>query len=143
MHGLLLFKEVDNDIAKTMILENHYSHSWNDISFGYINIGLYRDNILLGVAVFGGLQFDKSYINYSPDIKQNEILELNRMWISDEIGKNAETMLISASFKLIKKLKPHVKMINTFADGRLGCELSIKLQTSNTMVILNLTSIKI
>ena len=37
------------------------------------------------------------------DIVQDEIVELNRLWIDDELKKNAESLLISKSIKLIKK----------------------------------------
>ena len=47
--------------------------------------------------------------------------ELNRLWIDDCLGKNAETVLIAASIKLIRQIDPNVVAIQSFADGRLGC----------------------
>ena len=47
--------------------------------------------------------------------------ELNRMWIDDSLGKNAETVLIAASIKLIRQIDTNVVAIQSFADGRLGC----------------------
>lgn len=47
--------------------------------------------------------------------------ELNRLWIDDCLGKNAETVLIAASIKLIRKMDENVVAIQSFADGRLGC----------------------
>lgn len=49
------------------------------------------------------------------------MLELNRMWISDELGKNAETILISRSLKLLREDYPNCVAVQSFADGRLGC----------------------
>jgi hypothetical protein len=49
------------------------------------------------------------------------MLELNRMWISDELGKNAESMLIANSLKHLKKINPNIVAVQSFADGRLGC----------------------
>jgi hypothetical protein len=43
------------------------------------------------------------------------------MWIDDELGKNAETILISSSIKIIRNVYPKIKFIQSFADGRLGC----------------------
>lgn len=53
-----------------------------------------------------------SYTNFGLNDK-NEILELNRMWIDDELGHNAESILISNSFKIIKK-KKKCHMLNLY-----------------------------
>ena len=47
--------------------------------------------------------------------------ELNRMWIDDTLGHNAESVLIAASIKLLRKLDPDCVAVQSFADGRLGC----------------------
>lgn len=118
--GVLTIKEIPKIMAKEMILENHYSKTWSR-SFGILNYGIFKDNILLGCAVYGSLMNPKSYESLSIGIDKDSILELNRLWISDKLGKNAETILISSSFKLMKKYHKHIKIIQSFADGRLGC----------------------
>ena len=55
------------------------------------------------------------------DIEKHEVIELNRLWIDDKLKKNAESILISKSIKLIKKYHPEIRVIQSFADGRLGC----------------------
>jgi hypothetical protein len=120
INGELVMKEVEMEVAKKMIVENHYSHKWNT-AFGKINIGVFKDERLLGVASFGNLMNPKSYKSISKDFNQNSIVELNRLWIDDELGMNSETILISSSFKIIKALYPEIKAIQSFADGRLGC----------------------
>lgn len=119
--GKLIIKKIDKGKAKELIIKNHYSHKWQN-GFGIINIGIFKDNCdkCLGVAVFGNMMNSNSYNNFGLNNK-NEILELNRMWIDDCLGKNAESILISNSFKIIKKEMPYVKLIQSFADGRLGC----------------------
>jgi hypothetical protein len=47
--------------------------------------------------------------------------ELNRMWIDDRLGHNAETLLIGASLKMLKREDENVVAVQSFADGRLGC----------------------
>lgn len=121
--GELIIKEVKKDIAKKIIVENHYSKKWNN-NFGVINIGIFKKeypNHCLGVACFGNPMNPKAYTKISDCIEQNQLLELNRMWIDDALGKNAESILISKSFNIIKKTLPHIKIIQSFADGRLGC----------------------
>lgn len=120
--GELIIKEVPKSIAKELIIKNHYSHKWNT-GFGKINFGIFKkDNEeCLGVAVFGNLMHPKSFKNINSEINQDEIIELNRMWIDDVLGHNAESILISKSFKIMKAKYPYIKIVQTFADGRLGC----------------------
>lgn len=120
--GTLIMKEIPRELAKEMCIKYHYAHKWN-FGFGIVNVGIFKasePNKCLGVASFGSLMHPKSYTKFSDDIKQDEILELNRLWIDDCLGKNAETMLLSASWVILRYYKK-VKIIQSFADGRLGC----------------------
>lgn len=119
-NGTLIFREIPYQTAKNMMVKYHYSHKWNT-SFGLVNIGVFRDGTLLGAAVFGNLMNPNSYKKLNPDFDKENVVELNRLWIDDELGYNAETTLIGASFKIIKKLYPYIYTIQSFADGRLGC----------------------
>lgn len=79
-----------------MIIKNHYSHKWNNAGFGVYNFGLFRagnenENECLGVAVYGYMKNTKAKIFYPPN-PNAWLIELNRMWISDELGKNAESI---------------------------------------------------
>lgn len=121
--GVLIIKEIDYALAKDIIVKNHYSHKWNT-SFGKINIGIFREDMIngcLGVASFGNLMNPKSYINFNKNFTQENVVELNRLWIDDELGMNAETILLGASWKIIRNSYPSVKAVQSFADGRLGC----------------------
>lgn len=116
----LTFKEVSYEITKKIMLEQHYSHKWNT-SFGKINIGVFENDILYGIASFGNLMNPKSYKNINKDFTQDNVVELNRLWVDDYLGKNTETILLSASWKIIRNNYTHVKAVQSFADGRLGC----------------------
>lgn len=129
-NGNLLFKLIDYKIAKEMIIENHYSKKWNT-SFGKINVGVFKDGELLGCAVFGNLMNPNSYKSLNEDFEKDSIVELNRLWIDDKLVKNAETMLLGASFKLIRALYPNVLAVQSFADGRLGCGTIYKAANFN------------
>lgn len=117
---VLAFREIPYHLAKDIILTKHYSHTWLS-AFGRVNIGVFENDKLLGVAAFGNLMNPKSYKNINKNFNQNSIIELNRLWVDDYLGKNSETVLLSASFKIIKQKYPHIKAIQSFADGRLGC----------------------
>lgn len=87
----LIFREVEYEIAKDMIVKNHYSHKWNT-AFGKINIGVYEENILYGVASFGNLMIQKSYKNFNKGFDEENMVELNRLWVDDYLGGNVETI---------------------------------------------------
>ncbi len=120
--GTLLIKPIEKSTAKNMIIQNHYSHKWS-AGFGVFSFGIFRtdepDNCL-GVAAYGYMKNCKAKIFTHPN-PCGWMCELNRMWISDELGKNAETVLISCSIKLLRKIDPNIVAIQSFADGRLGC----------------------
>ena len=118
-NGQLTIKQIDKNIAKDMIIKNHYSHKWNT-PFGLYNFGVFRDNQLLGVASYGYMMNPKAKI-FTSNNPNGWMIELNRMWIDDSLGKNAETVLIGASLKLLRKIDPNIVAVQSFADGRLGC----------------------
>lgn len=103
-------------------MKNHYSKKWNH-TFGIINFGIFQDNNpnCLGVLSLGRAMNSQSYKKISDELEFDNILELNRLWVDDYLGKNAETVFISLAFKYLKKHYPEVKAVQSFADGRLGC----------------------
>ena len=120
--GELVIKQVSKELAREMIIKNHYSHKWNNGGFGKYNFGIFRrgDDRCLGVAVYGYMKNLNAKIFSHPN-PEAWMCELNRMWIDDELGKNAETLLIGASIKLLRRLDENCVAIQSFADGRLGC----------------------
>lgn len=121
--GNLIIKLVSKAEAKDMIVMNHYSHKWNEGGFGRYNFGIFRaeePDKCLGVAVYGYMKNPKAKIFTHPNPRA-WMCELNRMWIDDTLGHNAESVLIAASIKLLRKIDPNVVAIQSFADGRLGC----------------------
>lgn len=121
--GSLIIKLVPKAEAKAMIIENHYSHKWCDGGFGKYNFGIFRaeePDKCLGVAVYGYMKNPRAKIFTHPNPRA-WMCELNRMWIDDTLGHNAESVLIAASIKLLRKIDPDVVAIQSFADGRLGC----------------------
>jgi hypothetical protein len=91
--------------------------------FGVYNFGIFKADeptICLGCSCFGYMKNPRSKIFTHPNANA-WLIELNRLWISDVLGKNAETILIAASFKLLKELDKNIVAVQSFADGRLGC----------------------
>ena len=121
--GRLIIKPVDKVLAKDLIVANHYSHKWNEGGFGKYNFGIFRAEApddCLGVAVYGYMKIPRAKLFTHPN-PNAWMCELNRMWIDDTLGKNAESVLIAASLKLLRKADPNIVAVQSFADGRLGC----------------------
>ncbi|UFK27521.1 DNA modification protein [Elizabethkingia phage TCUEAP3] len=120
--GNLIIRQVSKEIAKDLIINNHYSKKWNNAGFGIYNFGIFKENEseCLGVASYGYMKNSNARIFKHPN-PDAWMIELNRMWISDDLGKNAESILIAHSLKALKKANPNIVAVQSFADGRLGC----------------------
>lgn len=117
--GTITIKKIDRSTAQQMIKKNHYSHKVGS-NHGRLNFGIFRDGKLLGCAMYGYMMHPQAKI-FTSSLKNGVMMELNRLWVDDELGKNAESYFIATSIKLIKKINPDVVAIQSFADGRLGC----------------------
>lgn len=120
--GTLIIRSVSKEIAKDLIIQHHYSHKWQ-ATFGLYNFGIFREaapDSCLGVASYGWPKCPRAR-NYISPVPEGWMIELNRMWIDDQLGKNAESILISASLKLLRLFNSSIVAVQSFADGRLGC----------------------
>ena len=111
------FCEVPKDEARELIIREHYSHKWAN-TFGLYNYGIRLGGELLGVASYGHLMNPRSFSAVA-DLGPEQVIELNRLWIDDRLGKNAETWLMAEAHKRLLKDTP-VRLVQSFADGRLG-----------------------
>ena len=103
--------------AKELIVREHYSHKWHT-TFGLHNYGIRLDGELLGVAAYGHLKNTKSFKAIA-DLEAGQVIELNRLWVDDRLGKNVETWLMAEAHKRLLRDTP-VRLVQSFADGRLG-----------------------
>jgi len=112
-------KEIQRDLSIKIIKENHYSKKVYNAT--YIHLGVFENNNLLGVLQYGYAMNPASCASVVKDTSMDEYLELNRMWLSDEIQtKYPESRAISFSIKYIKRKFPKIKWIQSFADERCG-----------------------
>jgi hypothetical protein len=114
----LCVMEIDRDKANEIIIKNHYSGKI--YSATYIHLGVYSGADLLGVLQYGYAMNPASQASVVSNTEINEYLELNRMWISDKLGRNTESKVLSYSIKYIKRKYPKIKWIQSFADERCG-----------------------
>lgn len=87
-------QEITAKQAKPFVLQWHYSKSMPN---GKHYFGLYRENELIGVAVYGEPAMRHQSKCYSCDI------ELRRLCLIDDTPKNAESRFISLTLKDLKR----------------------------------------
>ena len=109
----LKIKEIKRDMAKTFVEIYHYSHNLGVFKRAY---GLYQKKNLVGCCVFGFPVGRQTIKSISPILENEEVLELTRLVIIDEIGKNAESYFISRAIKNLKEDIPTIKVIISYAD---------------------------
>ena len=112
-------KVIERDIANDIIKKNHYSKKFYNAT--YIHLGVYENDNMLGVLQYGYAMNPASCGSVVEGTEMNQYLELNRMWLSDELEtKYPESRAISYSIKYIKRQYPKIKWIQSFADERCG-----------------------
>lgn len=116
---VFIIKEINRDLANKIIIENHYSKKFYNAT--YIHLGVFIDNILLGVLQYWYAMNPASQKSVVSDTEIDEYLELNRMRLDDKAPKNSESKAVGYSIKYIKRKYPKIKWIQSFADERCWC----------------------
>lgn len=120
-NDIFYIKEIPKKTAIEIIKKNHYSKKTSVIGHQKIDLGVFENGVLLGCLMFGYSMNPQSMSSIVSDTSIDEYLELNRMWLSDEIKiKYPESRAISYSIKYIKRKYPKIKWIQSFADERCG-----------------------
>jgi hypothetical protein len=107
-----IVKEVSRVDAKDYVLMIHYAKRWCSISYYY---GLFRNNELCGIVTYGTPPSAPLKIGIAGDCFKNDILELNRLCLLDNL-KNEASILISGSLRLLPKNKIIVSYADTNQD---------------------------
>jgi hypothetical protein len=111
-------KEIERDLARETIIKNHYSKKCYNGT--YVNLGVFIKGEFLGVLQYGYAMNPASGGSIVKGTEMNQYLELNRMWIADDVGEYPESKAISYSIKYIKGKLKTIKWIQSFADERCG-----------------------
>lgn len=109
---------LDRDKANEIIVAKHYSGRFYRGST--LHLGVWIDRELLGVLQYGFAMNPASADSVVAGTGMTEYLELNRMWLDDRAPRNSESRALSASIRLIRRIRPTVKWIQSFADERCG-----------------------
>jgi len=110
-------QKIDKKQAKQIIVEHHYSHTWSSCQYA---IGLLKDKMTIGVAVYGFPVGRLAAQSISPEVANNEVLELTRLWIADSEGKNAESWFLGQTFTWLKQHANQIKVLLSYVDPSFG-----------------------
>ncbi len=109
---------LDRDLANEIIVANHYSNRVYNGST--LHLGVWIGGRMLGVLQYGFAMNPASADSVVAGTGMTEYLELNRMWLDDAAPRNSESRALSASIRLIRRIRPAVRWIQSFADERCG-----------------------
>lgn len=108
---------IDRVTAKKIVMNFHYMKTFPAGSWLYFGIMHKGIKELMGVAVFGRSTGTDAKAKLFPNVKPDEILEMQRLWISDAMKMNAESKSLSLIIETIKKNYPTLKLVWTYAGG--------------------------
>lgn len=106
-------KEIPYALAMETVVQNHYLHRKCPCSHAF---GLFDENEELRGCVVYGVSCSSTLLKgiCGEDEMQN-VYELNRLWVADDVPKNGESYLISNTLKKLDK-----EIIVSFADTSQG-----------------------
>ncbi|HEX8484663.1 hypothetical protein [Sphingomonas sp.] len=109
---------LDRQIACDLIRAHHYSQRVAAASI--LHLGVWLAGELQGVLQYGYAMNPASAGSVVAGTAIDEYLELNRMWLAEAAPRNSESRALAASISLIRRVRPRVKWIQSFADERCG-----------------------
>lgn len=128
---------IDKNIAKSLIIKNHYSHKWTSCRYA---IGLFDSDKLIGVAVYGFPVGRQTVKSITPNLQNSDVLELTRLWLIDEAPKNSESYFLGKTFEWLRK-NTKIKVLISYSDpmqnhlGIIYQATNWLYQGNNTMLI--------
>ncbi|EDX2467219.1 protein mom [Salmonella enterica] len=115
-------------LARTIIQTKHYSRRF--VNNSYLHLGVFSGRELVGVLQWGYALNPSSGRRVVLETDNRGYMELNRMWLHDDMPRNSESRAISYALKTIRLLHPSVEWVQTFADERCG-RSGVVYQASN------------
>jgi hypothetical protein len=102
--------QIDYGLAQETVIKNHYLHRQAPCSFAFGMFDLQGN--LVGVVIYG-VPASSTLLKgiCGPDDAQN-VYELTRLWVADQVPKNAESWLIAQTLKQLDR-----QIIVSYADS--------------------------
>jgi len=109
---------VEKELANRIIVANHYSKRVYLATT--LHLGVIVAGALEGILQYGFAMNPASADSVVAGTGMSDYLELNRMWLSDTAPRYSESRALAYSIRLIRRIRPTVKWIQSFADERCG-----------------------
>jgi hypothetical protein len=109
---------IEKALADEIIRSGHYSGStvWSSNA----HFGVYVGSDLIGAMQFGPGMNPASGARIVAGSTPSTWLELNRLWLADDKPENTTSRAISCALRVIRKRRPSVGWVQSFADERCG-----------------------
>jgi hypothetical protein len=102
--------------VRDFIEAHHYSHNINGVKISYC-FKITHNDVLVGGILFGALS-TTAWKKFAD--REDKVIELRRLVLLDEVGKNSETRVIGFCLRWIKKNNKIVESIVSYADPKYG-----------------------
>lgn len=101
---------------REFVESHHYSHNVNGVKITQC-FKVVFNNLLVGGVIFGAISTTawKKFVE-----KESDLLELRRLVLLDEVGRNSESRVVGFTLRWIKKNLQGVKKIVSYADPNYG-----------------------
>lgn len=114
-----IIKEVPLHEAAEFVGKHHYSKVMPKLN--KVVLGLFDKEEMVGAITFGwGVRPEDTIKKLFPSLLSKDYLEIGKLCLLDELPKNSESRFISAAMRLLKKIKPELKLVFTWADAIWG-----------------------
>lgn len=102
---------LDSKTAARLVVAKHYLHRRPPISHAF---GLYVRGSLMGVVTYGTPASRHLQMSACPS-DPGRVLELNRLWLDDELGPNSESWFVARTLKMLPP-----RIVVSYADPLFG-----------------------
>lgn len=113
----LTVKLIDRKTAKQVIVARHYMKTFPAGSVLHFGLVSKKTKKIEGVAVFGYSSSTENKVNQIVEgLQKSEFIEMQRLWISDNYGHNAESYSLGMIMNFLKS-NYDLKVVFTHAGG--------------------------
>ncbi len=106
---------IDAQSARKVITRTHYSRRF--VKNSQLHIGVFLYGRLEGAMSFGPPMDRRKILPLVEGTAWNGMLELNRMAFTERLPRNSESRALGVTFRMMKKLRPDIEWIVSFADA--------------------------
>ena len=112
----LYVRPIDRNTARLICEKRHYLRSYP--GGGLLNLGVFADHALVGVAVFGVGPYNVH--RYFTDANRGQVITLARFWLDDRCGRNSESRILRVICRLLRRGQNTAKAVVAYSDPTAG-----------------------